>query len=118
MDHSAPAPPSEPPSQLSKKLQHETWEIELLISGGALFSLYQLSEFIVDTMERAIGNLPAMALASTMIFGLRMLSIFFAAHLCIRAFWLSQVLFKKVYPSGIDFAKLRLREPFLSRAAG
>ena len=34
-----------------KSVQENSWELELLISGGAIFSLYQLSEFYIDWIQ-------------------------------------------------------------------
>jgi hypothetical protein len=39
-----------------KKLQENSWELELLISGGAIFSLFQLTDVFLNWMN-ALGAL-------------------------------------------------------------
>jgi len=36
-----------------RRLQENSWEMELLISGGAIFSLFQLSDLYVDFISPA-----------------------------------------------------------------
>jgi hypothetical protein len=34
-------------SQWLKRLQQNSWEVELLISGGAIFTLFQIPEYLL-----------------------------------------------------------------------
>lgn len=106
-----------------KKIHNSSWEIEILISGGAFFSLYQLSTVLYAFSEKLQGlvapdlsGLGVWFLAVFLTLGIRILSIYFAVHLTVRAFWLSLVLLQKIYPQGINIGRLRSAEPFLSNA--
>jgi hypothetical protein len=108
-----PAEKANENSQLPAR--HDSWEIEILISGGAFFSLYQLSGYVNSLLPRTStgGGFSGVNFMMTFVaVGIRLLAIYFAIHLCVRAFWLSFVLLRKIYPQGIDTSRLNFREPY------
>lgn len=91
-----------------------TWEVELLISGGAVFAMLQLPGLLDDALfalEPRLGvdwrqiailayiysKSAAMILATT-----------FVLHLLLRARWIALVGMHSVYPQGIQLDKLRM----------
>ncbi len=92
-----------------------SWEIEILISGGAFYSLYQLSITLL-TLSTTLGGDSFFGFSMLLFVGgaIRILAVYFAIHLSVRAFWLSLVLIRKNYPNGINTAKFKLAEPFQS----
>jgi hypothetical protein len=86
-----------------RKLQENSWEMELLISGGAIFSLFQLSDLYVDfisslKMTNAIVGLGILSMVG--MFSLKLLTVGFITHLIFRAFWLALVCINYVFPNG------------------
>lgn len=102
----------------SKNIHSNSWEIEILISGGAFFSLYQLSGAVLTFSEKLFNQdievLTILFLLVLIAISLKILSIYFALHLMVRAFWLSLVLLQKIYPKGINAERFNLAEPFQS----
>lgn len=98
-----------------KNLQENSWELELLISGGAIFSLFQFSDLWLGWIEtiRITSSLPGAAIFMIIgMFGIKILTIGFILHLSFRAFWLAMVCINFVYPSGIQKEKTKLKAPF------
>lgn len=105
---------SEIPTWL-KNLQENSWELELLISGGAIFSLFQFSDFFIDWIQgiRMITHFPGASILMIIgMFGIKVLTLGFTLHLLFRAFWLSLVCINYVYPKGIDVSKLKWKRPY------
>ena len=78
-----------------KQIMENSWELELLISGGAIFSLFQLSGNRVNWIESTneftfFLNRSAILVIGTL--GLELLKIGFITHIILRAIWLSMVL--------------------------
>lgn len=98
-----------------QKLQENSWELELLISGGAIFSLFQLTDVFLDWMNAlgTINRIPGtflmivlgVAIIKTLTFG-------FSVHLISRAFWLALVCINYVHPNGIKGGIRASRRPF------
>jgi hypothetical protein len=99
-----------------KKLQENSWELELLISGGAIFSLFQLSDVYLRWMT-SIADLTLVPGFSILIMAgvaiINMLTIGFSAHLLSRAYWLALVCINYVFPQGVG-AKGQFQKPFSS----
>lgn len=98
-----------------KQIQENSWELELLISGGAIFSLYQLSDQFLSFSEmvKFTGPFPGINLMLIMgMFGLKMITFGFTFHLISRAFWLGLVCVNYVFPSGIKRHKIKREKPF------
>ncbi len=93
-----------------------SWEAELLISGGALLTLIQitisLGEFMMKLMD--VGGVIAVSIIMIP-FATAGLVGGFSIHLILRGFWVSLVMLKKIYPNEINFEKLKLAEPYLTK---
>lgn len=99
-----------------QRIQDNSSELELLISGGAIYALLKLS----DAMK-AMGLNLKMALGSETglwhvfdqyTIAVAMLSIGFILHLVIRGYWLALVCLNYVFPNGIKFENLKFHAPF------
>ncbi len=98
-----------------KNLQDNSWELELLISGGAIFTLFQMSSIWVDWINSikitgSIGALNLIMLLGTV--GIEILKVGFITHLISRALWLSMVCANYVFPLGIKKDKINWQKPF------
>lgn len=91
-----------------------TWEVELLISGVAIFAMLQLPGWL---SERLMFLLPRFEAgwrgALIMMFSYAMgaaaiLAATFALHLLLRAYWIALVGMHSVYPDGIRWERLRM----------
>ena len=98
------------------KSNSKTWEIEILISGGAVFSLYQFSIYLSDLHGQYITSAAINVGIPQFSLGCRILSIYFGTHLSVRAFWLGLILLQKYFPDGINVEKLDYSEPYKSKA--
>lgn len=98
-----------------KDLQENSWNLELLISGGAIFTLFQLETLFVDFM---LGVKITSHIAGTSIFiiigmlALKILTVGFISHILLRSFWLSLVCINFVFPKGVGKEKRNLQKPF------
>lgn len=96
-------------------LQENSWELELLISGGAIFSLFHFSDVWlgwINTMK-ATSALPGTNIfLMAGILGIKILTIGFVLHLMLRSYWLAMVCINFIYPKGINKEKSELKKPF------
>lgn len=98
-----------------KNLQENSWELELLISGGAIFSLFKLSDLFIEfigtlTMtSNMVGGAPLLILG---MIGVKSLTFGFIIHLLLRAYWLALVCINHVHPTGIKTSKINWKKPF------
>jgi hypothetical protein len=98
-----------------KNIQENSWELELLISGGAIFSLFQLDDILIKVgTEAAIltGFLGMVYLVLVGFFALKFLTLGFFLHLCFRAYWLCLLCVNYAYPNGINHQKNNIQKPF------
>lgn len=98
-----------------KRLQENSWEMEILISGGAIFSLFQLSDFYIDWIQqiRITAHLPGAGVLLILgMFGIKILTLGFILHLVSRGFWLSLVCLNDVYPEGLKANMIRWKAPY------
>ena len=98
-----------------KKIQENSWELELLISGGAIFSLFQLSDSWVHWIESLVEFSSFMGYTEILLIGtlgIELLKIGFIIHIILRAIWLSMVCVNYVYPEGINKEKINWKKPF------
>lgn len=98
-----------------KNLQENSWELELLVSGGAIFSLIQMSDLYLDWIKtiKITSQIPGIAIVLILgMLGIKILTTGFILHLILRAFWLGLVCVNYVYPGGIKMEKLRYKKPF------
>lgn len=90
-----------------------TWEVELLISGLAVFAMLQLPSWLGDRFLLLIPRFDshwANALNTVYVylaFAAVILAVTFALHLLLRAHWIALVGMHSVYPDGVRWEKLR-----------
>jgi hypothetical protein len=102
-----------------KRIQENSWEAEILISGGAVFSLFQLADLLVQEAEYFKEVTPFRGLDETLIILmliLRGVTIGFMIHLLLRGFWISLVCLNSAYPYGINYQKLKIRGRYLEQS--
>lgn len=109
--------PNDGPQDALRNGIGKTWEAELLISGGALFTLIQATISLVNFMTHAldVGGVRAIGIIMIPYVTVGLIGGF-SLHIILRAFWISLVMLQKIYPMGINFEKLNLSEPYLSKA--
>jgi hypothetical protein len=101
-----------------KELQDNSWELELLISGGAIFTLFQVSEIWLNWLESmsVISFLPGRAIFILLgTLGLETLKLGFILHLILRSYWLAMVCINYVFPEGIRKDRVKWKKPFAVR---
>ena len=105
--------PTEDTRQLSRRTT-ATWEVELLISGVAVFAMLQLPGWLDDVifaLEPRLGEDWRQILILAYIYAksaAMILATTFVLHLLLRARWIALVGMHSVYPEGILLDKLRL----------
>ena len=109
----APVPASDLPPGLPR-LTTPTWEVELLISGVAVFAMLQLPGLLDDALFAMRPRLEAswhqplkimhMYFKATTV----ILAFTFAIHLFLRANWIALVGMHSIYPDGVRWDKLRM----------
>ena len=95
-----------------KRLQENSWEAEILISGGAIFSLFQLDNYLTNFIAhvREIRQITGLSFASLFLFlGTNGITIGFFVHLALRGFWIGLVCLHYGSPQGINFKKLSIQ---------
>ncbi len=91
-----------------------TWEVELLISGVAVFAMLQLPGWLDDKLFMLTPRFDAeWASALRMLYiylkcAALILAFSFALHLLLRAQWIALVGMHSVYPDGVRWEKLRM----------
>jgi hypothetical protein len=101
--------------QWIKDIQENSWELELLISGGAIFTLFQMSDIWMEWMNsvRITSDFKGHEIIMILgIMGIEMLKIGFITHLLLRSLWLSMVCVNYVFPQGIKKSKIIWKKPF------
>lgn len=90
-----------------------TWEMELLLSGGTVFGLMQLSG-LADSTFYPLFNRADVAMGQSILplwiyakFMLLSLVGTFLLHLGLRGYWVALVGVNSVFPGGVDWTKLR-----------
>ncbi|HOY38971.1 MAG: hypothetical protein KBB11_01590 [Bacteroidales bacterium] len=104
-----------------KKLQESSWELELLISGGAIFSLFKVGGIIPGFFVSISKYASVPGLSIFMIFvmiALKSLTLGFVVHLAMRSYWLALVCVSYVFPGGLRQEKIGWRKPFRIPAEG
>lgn len=105
-------PVEEKPLQVPNRTT-PTWEIELLLSGATVFTLWQIAAalpgFILYLLPRmtqeyaSIGGVVYIYLAS----GVIMIGLSFVIHLALRAYWVALVGMHSVFPNGLRIDRVR-----------
>jgi len=90
-----------------------TWEVELLISGVAVFAMLQLPGWLDSQLFALIPRLGsdlagvALPLYIYLKSAAVILAVTFSLHLLLRAHWIALVGMHSVYPDGVRWEKLR-----------
>ena len=96
-----------------QRLQENSWELELLISGGAIFTLVP-SRCTLAWM--ASPQLPGTDIVFfAVMLTTKILTLGFVLHLLSRAYWLCLVCINSVYPQGIRAEAIRWAKPFAGK---
>ncbi len=98
-----------------KSLQENSWELELFISGGAIFTLFQASDNLLHLSNVVKINmiLPGHhVILLIAMFGIKLLTLGFVFHLMLRAYWVAMVFINFVYPQGVNSSKVKWKKPF------
>lgn len=117
--------PADLPSEQEEKLRElttQSWNLELVISGLALFAVLQLPQVLDELFgyirynmlaqtEGLPGLFPVLAL-SMMKAGCYVLFAAFLTNFVMRAFWVGLVGLLAVYPKGIDYHKIPFTTPY------
>ncbi|MGN6513662.1 MAG: hypothetical protein ACTHKZ_08860, partial [Lysobacteraceae bacterium] len=91
-----------------------TWEVELLISGVAVFAMLQLPGWLGDRLFDVLPRVDPAWGKALQVFGLYLISAAvilaatFAMHLLLRAQWIALVGMHSVHPDGIRWERLRM----------
>jgi len=108
---------TDPTPKWVKKLQNESWQAEILISGGAFVALISILEsafgffsfLVFSTLIR--GEI--LAVFSMLIFyGCLYLLIGFFIHLIFRGYWIGLIGLNSVFPKGINQERLAMKGRF------
>lgn len=89
-----------------RRLEKESWQAELLISGLALYGTLQLPVFVYWLTDTLINLFPSnyylagYAISFLYLFGIAMLTTFFIIHFVLRAYWVGLIGLNSVYPDG------------------
>lgn len=89
-----------------RRLEKESWQAELLISGLALYGTLQLPIFVYWLSDTLINLFPinyylaGYAIAFLYLFGIALLTTFFIMHFILRAYWVGLIGLNSVYPDG------------------
>ena len=103
----------EPAPALSSRTT-PTWEVELLISGVAVFAMLQLPGWLDDRMfalEPRMGADWRMIVVLAYLYAKSaaiVLAVTFAVHLLLRAQWIALVGMDSVYPQGVRLDRMRM----------
>ena len=98
-----------------QKIQDNSSELELLISGGAIYALSQASKYINELsldIHLAYGIEFMSELLIFIQVAVSVLFIGFVLHLVTRAYWLSLVCINYVYKKGVKYENLNMKFPF------
>ncbi len=110
--------PSEKPKWL-KRLQENSWEAEILISGGAIFSLLQMGDY-VSTFSLSLKEIRLVNGHNEMLVFLLLaingVTIGFFSHLALRGYWIGLVCLHYGSPQGINFKKLKIQGYYIDEA--
>lgn len=91
-----------------------TWEVELLISGVAVFAMLQLPGWLDDRVLMLRPRFDADWASVVLVIGMYLkgatviLAATFALHLLLRAQWIALVGMHSVFPAGIRWDRLRM----------
>jgi len=102
-----------------KTQEQNSWQIELLISGGMIFTLWQLPEYFGQQLQAAYINTTfstglGIAFVSVIMLS-RALLIGFGVNLLLRTIWLAFLGIHYAFPKGVNYEKLNYSDYFKER---
>lgn len=101
-----------------ENIQYNSWEPELFISGGAIFTLIQIPTFLNQQsiiLLQETGFYEAIIIAKLLIIAVNGLIAGFSIHLILRGFWIGMVCLSYVFPQGIQKNKIETYSPKFRR---
>ncbi len=87
-----------------ENIQYNSWEPELFISGGAIFTLLQIPGFLHKQsilLLQETGFFESVIIAKLLTIAVNGLIAGFSFHLILRGFWIGMVCLSYVFPEGI-----------------
>lgn len=100
-----------------KMLQDNSWELEILISGGAIFSLFGLSD-LVNEFFTNVSNTHVFTGQNTMyistMLATKTLTLGFFLHVLLRSFWVALVALSSMFTNEDTPKTIRFAKPFNS----
>jgi len=97
-----------------ENIQNNSWEPELFISGGIVFSLLQIPDLLYIwgiLLLQQSGYFESLIIARILTIAVNGLIVGFILHLIIRGFWVASVCLSYVFPKGIQQEKLEDYQP-------
>lgn len=104
-----------------RRLEKESWQAELLVSGLSLYGSLQLPQISYWLIDMLIDKLPfeqylwGYMIAYLSLLGISILSTFFIIHLILRAYWIGLIGLNSVYPNGYKIKNKLYTEEFTRR---
>jgi len=99
-----------------KKHEEDSWQSELFISGGAIYTLFQVPSFLEEWLPRIVITSEFNAATVILICGVaiisRVLLFGFIVNLLVRAVWVALLAVHQMFPSGPDFKRLGYHSDF------
>lgn len=96
-------------------IQNRSWEPELFISGGAIFFLLQVTDYLSRQgfiLLQKTGYYEPVLISNFVIAALNALIFGFAIHLISRGFWVAAITLSYVFPDGISAEKTNYQPIF------
>ncbi len=102
-----------------KDYRDQSWQIEMLIAGSVVFSLYNASDLFREYFLAVFPISITKPNHIILLFGVyvitRILLIGFTANLILRSVWLAYLGINFSYPKGINYSKLKLSSNYKER---
>lgn len=102
-----------------KNLQENSWEAEILISGGSIFSLLQLNNWVVEYSSHLKEIFLISGFNQILVFiflGVNVITLGFIVHLILRGYWIAVVCLDYGAPKGINLPNLKITGSYLQEA--
>lgn len=112
-------PEEESPAWLLR-VQEQSWEPEILVSGIVLYGLFQVPE-LIEQLHHFLNHFSFEVFSggtvdTTMLSALKVANVWlvggFMTHLFLRSIWVALVGLSYVYKNGVDIERLKMKEPY------
>jgi len=94
-----------------KDYRDQSWQMEILIAGGTVFTLFSLADFFQLSFYRIYPSINFSIYRTLLLFGVylvtRILLFGFATNLILRSVWLAYLGINFSYPDGLNYNKLK-----------